>query len=79
VAIGAGGFIETVRKLQGTGTSLREGWTHMSKIRVYEPGQKMGIDNKELWPCHARVEAKSHSVVDEVDANKLTAPPGQRG
>ncbi len=50
----------------------------MSKIRVYELAQKMGIDNKELLArLHAiGVEAKSHSsVVDEADANKLTAPP----
>jgi translation initiation factor IF-2 len=50
----------------------------MSKIRVYELAQKMGIDNKELLArLHAiGVEVKSHSsVVEEADANKLTAPP----
>ena len=50
----------------------------MSKIRVYELAQKMGIDNKELMArLHAiGVEVKSHSsVVDEADAKKLTAPP----
>src|SRR5664280_2504315 len=50
----------------------------MSKIRVYELAQKMGIDNKELMArLHAiGVEVKSHSsVVEEADANKLTAPP----
>ena len=50
----------------------------MSKIRVYELAQKMGIDNKELM---ARLQAvgvdvKSHtSVIEEADAKKLTAPP----
>jgi translation initiation factor IF-2 len=50
----------------------------MSKIRVYELAQKMGIDNKELMArLHAiGVDVKSHSsVVDEADAKKLTAPP----
>ncbi len=50
----------------------------MSKIRVYELAQKMGIDNKELIArLHAiGVEVKSHSsVVDETDAKRLMAPP----
>ena len=49
----------------------------MSKIRVYELAQKMGIDNKELVAKlqAVGVEVKSHtSVIEEADANKLTAP-----
>jgi translation initiation factor IF-2 len=50
----------------------------MTKIRVYELAQQMGIDNKELLAKlkEIGVEAKSHiSVIDEADAKKLTAPP----
>lgn len=50
----------------------------MTKIRVYELAQQMGIDNKELLARLKAigVEAKSHtSVIDEADAKKLTAPP----
>src|SRR5689334_10736266 len=50
----------------------------MTKIRVYELAQQMGIDNKELLAKlkEIGVEAKTHtSVIDEADAKKLTAPP----
>ena len=50
----------------------------MSKIRVYELAQKMGIDNKELVAKlqAAGVEVKNHmAVIDEADANKLSEPP----
>ncbi|SNB45658.1 translation initiation factor IF-2 [Geobacter sp. DSM 9736] len=51
----------------------------MSKIRVYELAQKMGIDNKELMAKlqAVGVEVKNHmAVIDEADAKKLTeAPP----
>jgi translation initiation factor IF-2 len=49
----------------------------MSKIRVYELAQKMGIDNKELMARLKAmgVEVKNHmAVIDEADASKLTAP-----
>ncbi|KAF0221695.1 MAG: translation initiation factor [Geobacteraceae bacterium] len=49
----------------------------MSKIRVYELAQKMGIDNKELMSRlkDIGVEVKNHmAVIDEADANKLMAP-----
>ncbi|MFZ3207502.1 MAG: translation initiation factor IF-2 N-terminal domain-containing protein, partial [Geobacteraceae bacterium] len=50
----------------------------MSKLRVYELAQQMGISNKDLM---ARLEAmgvevKTHmAVVDEADAGKLQVPP----
>ena len=50
----------------------------MSKIRVYELAQKMGIDNKELVAKlqAVGVEVKNHmAVIDEADATKLTEPP----
>ncbi len=50
----------------------------MSKIRVYELAQKMGIDNKELIARlkSVGVEVKNHmAVIDEADVNALTAPP----
>ncbi len=50
----------------------------MSKIRVYELAQKMGIDNKELIARlkSVGVEVKNHmAVIDEADANALTVPP----
>lgn len=49
----------------------------MSKIRVYELAQKMGIDNKELVAKlqAVGVEVKNHmAVIDEADATKLTEP-----
>jgi len=49
----------------------------MSKIRVYELAQKMGIDNKELIVKlkAVGVEVKNHmAVIDEADAKKLDAP-----
>lgn len=50
----------------------------MSKIRVYELAQKMGIDNKELVAKlqAVGVDVKNHmAVIDEADAKKLTEPP----
>ena len=47
----------------------------MSKVRVYELAQKMGIDNKELVAKlqAAGVDVKNHmAVIDEADAKKLT-------
>jgi translation initiation factor IF-2 len=49
----------------------------MSKIRVYELAQKMGIENKELIARlkAVGVEVKSHTAsVEEADAKKLEAP-----
>ena len=53
----------------------------MSKIRVYELAQKLGVDNKVLLDQlqHAGVDAKSHmSVIEDQDLQKLEtakAPP----
>ena len=53
----------------------------MSKIRVYELAQKLGVDNKVLLDQlqHAGVDAKSHmSVIEDQDLKKLEttqAPP----
>ena len=49
----------------------------MSKIRVYELAQKMGIDNKELMARlkAVGVELKNHmAMIDEADAKLLDAP-----
>ncbi|MBT0665782.1 translation initiation factor IF-2 [Geobacter pelophilus] len=49
----------------------------MSKVRVYELAQKMGIDNKELMIKlkDAGVEVKNHmAMIDEADAKRLEAP-----
>ena len=49
----------------------------MSKVRVYELAQKMGIDNKELMSRlkSAGVEVKNHmAMIDEADAKKLESP-----
>jgi translation initiation factor IF-2 len=49
----------------------------MSKVRVYELAQKMGIDNKELVSRlkTAGVEVKNHmAMIDEADAKKLESP-----
>ncbi len=49
----------------------------MSKTRVYELAQQMGIDNKELIARlkAVGVEVKTHmAVVDEADIKKLSAP-----
>jgi translation initiation factor IF-2 len=49
----------------------------MSKIRVYELAQKMGIDNKELIARLQAIgiEVKSHTAsIDEADAKRLEAP-----
>jgi len=49
----------------------------MSKVRVYELAQKMGIDNKELVTRlnAAGVEVKNHmAMIDEADAKKLESP-----
>src|SRR6266702_3924236 len=50
----------------------------MSKTRVYELAQKMGIDNKELIAKLKAVgiEVKNHmAVVEDEDIQKLTAAP----
>ncbi len=50
----------------------------MSKTRVYELAQQMGIDNKELIARlkSIGVEVKTHmAIVEEEDIKKLTAPP----
>ena len=49
----------------------------MSKTRVYELAQQMGIDNKELIAKLAAVgvEVKNHmAAIDDADIKKLTAP-----
>ena len=49
----------------------------MSKIRVYELAQKMGIENKELMAKlkAVGVDVKSHTAtVDEADVKKLAIP-----
>ncbi|GAM09976.1 translation initiation factor IF-2 [Geobacter sp. OR-1] len=49
----------------------------MSKVRVYELAQKMGIDNKELMTRlkAAGVEVKNHmAMIDEADAKRLESP-----
>lgn len=49
----------------------------MTKIRVYELAQKMGLDNKELIARlkAVGVEVKNHmAVIEEADADKLKAP-----
>ncbi|MBT0653945.1 translation initiation factor IF-2 [Geomobilimonas luticola] len=50
----------------------------MTKIRVHELAQQLGIDNKELMAKLQAmgIEVKSHmSVIEEADANKLKVPP----
>ena len=50
----------------------------MTKIRVHELAQQLGIDNKELMARLQAmgIEVKSHmSVIEEADASKLKAPP----
>jgi translation initiation factor IF-2 len=52
----------------------------MSKTRVYELAQQMGIENKELIARlkAVGVEVKTHmAVIDEADIKKLTAPAQQ--
>jgi translation initiation factor IF-2 len=49
----------------------------MSKIRVYELAQKMGVENKELMAKlkELGVDVKSHTAaIDEADAKKLEIP-----
>src|SRR5512142_1475719 len=49
----------------------------MTKIRVYELAQKMGIENKELMARlkAVGVDVKSHTAtVEEADAKKLETP-----
>jgi len=50
----------------------------MTKIRVHELAQQLGIDNKELMARLQAmgIEVKSHmSVIEEADVSKLKAPP----
>ncbi len=50
----------------------------MTKIRVHELAQQLGMDNKELMAKLQAmgIEVKSHmSVIEEADANKLKVPP----